>query len=59
MRTRKAGAMSKPVWWTCGCGQRNRSTGVGRPVCCACSKDAKFEREAPKEQQSLFQKVGK
>lgn len=42
----------KPVWWTCGCGQRNCSRGPGKPVCCRedCGKQAGFAINPPKEQ---------
>jgi hypothetical protein len=42
--------MSKPVWWTCGCGRRNCSRGAGSPVCEGCGKPAKFTVLAPQGQ---------
>lgn len=43
----------KPVWWTCGCGEKQMSTGFGRPKCQACGKDAQFAPPPPKGQQGF------
>lgn len=42
----------KPVWWTCGCGQRNCTREPGTPVCSreGCGKPAKLTIDPPKEQ---------
>jgi hypothetical protein len=45
--------MSKPTWWTCGCGRKNCSRGPGRPECEGCGKPAKFAIAAPKGQAAL------
>ncbi len=46
--------MSKPTWWTCGCGKKNRTVPGAALVCSACSKTAAFKRSAPVGQGKLF-----
>jgi hypothetical protein len=40
----------KARWWTCGCGRKNVSRGIGVPKCAACGKDARFSIDPPKGQ---------
>jgi hypothetical protein len=46
--------MAKPVWWTCGCGQKMQTFGGGTPKCSKCGKDAPWLRQVPVGQGSLF-----
>ena len=34
-------------WWTCGCGERQKSVTFGRPFCSSCGKQASFSLGAP------------
>lgn len=43
-------ARMKPRWWTCGCGNKNVTRDLGKPVCDGCGKAAGFAVEPPRGQ---------
>ncbi len=49
----------KPIWWTCGCGERNCSPReAGTPVCQGRGKPAKFRIDPPQGQRGFDFVIG-